>query len=132
MKLTDKNIVITGASRGLGRELAKKLSLSRPNLILVARSIDELEIVQKEIPEQTGKSPLVIKCDVSDENEVKNLTGIIRDKYNHIDILVNNAGIGIHRESEVIENNEMRKLFEINFYGPYYLIKSLLPLLKQS
>ena len=132
MNLQNKNIVITGASRGLGKELAKRLSLSKPNLILIARSKDDLDMVQREIQEQTGKSPLIVKCDISNENDVNNLTNIIRDKYQHIDVLVNNAGIGISKVLENMTNEEMRKQFEINCFGVIYCIKALLPLVKLS
>jgi short-subunit dehydrogenase len=46
--------------------------------------------------------------------------------------LLNNAGIGIHKTSEGMSNEEMRKQFEVNFYGPFYCVKALLPLLKLS
>ncbi len=127
-----KNIVITGASKGLGKELAKKLSQGNHNLILVARNKDGLETVQKEIHAQTGKLPLIITCDVSREGDVKNMTGIIKEHYRHIDVLVNNAGIGIPKILEDMTSEEMRRHFEINFFGVIYCIKELLPLLKVS
>ena len=132
MVLENKNILITGASRGLGKELAKLLGNARANLILTARNKDELISVRDEIEKQSGKTALIIPCDVSDENGISKLTNIISTCYDCIDVLVNNAGFGIHRASELIENDEMKKLFEVNFFGPYFLIKSLLPLLKKS
>jgi uncharacterized protein len=132
MDLYNKNIVITGASRGLGKELARLLSIHKANLILIARNLEELEKVQQEIMKLTDKSPLIIKCDVSNENEVKNMTGIIKQKYQQIDILVNNAGVGNPKVFEKMTSEEMKKLFEINFYSVFYCIKSLLPLIKLS
>lgn len=127
-----KNIVITGASKGLGKELAKKLSQSNHNLILVARNKDGLESVQKEIQAQTGKLPLIATCDVSIEHDVNNLVEIIRERYQYIDVLVNNAGIGIPKVLENMTNVEMRKQFEVNCFGVIYCLKALLPFVKLS
>lgn len=127
-----KNVVITGASKGLGKELAQKLSRGNNNLILAARNKDGLETVQKEIYAQTGKSPLILTCDVSNESDVKNMTGIIREYYNNIDVLVNNAGINIPKLLEEMTSEEMKRQFETNFFGVIYCIKALLPLLKNS
>jgi short-subunit dehydrogenase len=132
MDLHNKNILITGASRGLGKELAKRLSKSEPNLVLIARSIEELELLQNEIEEQTGKTPCIVKCDVSNESEVSRMVALLNQRFRYIDVVVNNAGIGIHKESETLQNDEMRKMFEVNFFGIFYLINSLLPLLKKS
>jgi short-subunit dehydrogenase len=127
-----KNIVITGASKGLGRELAIKLSQSNHNLILAARSKEALECLQKEIHTHTGKVPLIVSCDVSNESSVRNLAEIIRKKYQHIDVLVNNAGIGIHKSLIDMSCEEIRRQFEINCFGVFYCIKTLLPVLKAS
>jgi short-subunit dehydrogenase len=132
MDLHNKNILITGASRGLGKELAKRLGMSEPNLVLVARNIEGLELLQKEIKERTGIAPFIIKCNISNESEVSHLVELVQQRFRHIDVVVNNAGIGIHKESETLQNDEMRMMFEVNFFGAFYLINSLLPLLKKS
>lgn len=132
MHLTNKNIVIIGASRGLGRETALRLGQNGANLILIARSENLLEKIQKEIKILTGSSPLIIPLDISDEAKVNNMAMIIAQKFKHIDILINNAGFGIHKPSLKITGSEMRSLFEVNFYGAYYCIRALLPLLRGS
>ena len=71
MEVLDKTIVITGASKGLGWEIAVRLSQKYANIILVARSKDLLEQLRKEIAERSGRSPLAIACDIADENEVR-------------------------------------------------------------
>jgi short-subunit dehydrogenase len=132
MELSNKVIVITGASKGLGKAIALHLSGITPHLVLIARSKQLLQQVQEEIAATTGHSPLVIQCDISSENDVKNMAALVGEKYEQVDVLVNNAGIGIYRASENISNQEMRRHFEVNFFGVYYCIKALLPLLKQS
>jgi len=132
MELKNKTIVLTGASRGLGKEIAIKLAHENARLILIARSMDELLLVQKEIQKTTCNIPVIKSCDISVEQDVKSLSEFIGSRFETIDILINNAAIGIHRESETICNSDMKKLFEVNFFGQFYLIKSLLPLIKQS
>lgn len=132
MNLSNKTIVITGASKGLGRETALSLCRLNPDLVLIARTESLLKQTQKEIENLTGKKPLIISCDISNETDVNHMAGVINDSFKHVDVLINNAGIGIHKLSEKMSNDEMRKQFEVNFYGPFYCIKALLPLLKRS
>jgi short-subunit dehydrogenase len=132
MGLSDKTIVITGASKGLGRDIALRLCLQNPNLALIARTERLLEQTQKEIETLTGRRPLIIPCDISNETDVNRMSEIIQTNFHHIDVLINNAGIGIHKISEEISNEEMKRQFEVNFYGPFHVIKALLPLLKRS
>lgn len=132
MRSSTKTIVITGASKGLGRETALRLCRRDTNLVLVARTENLLKETQKEIEGLAGRTPLIIPCDVSSEQDVGRMSGIIGNNFQHVDVLINNAGIGIHKVSESMSNEEMRRQFEVNFYGPFYCIKALLPLLKLS
>jgi len=129
---SNKIIVITGALKGLGKEAALCLCRQNTSLVLAARTESLLKQTQNEIGALTGRSPLIIPCDVSKESDVEHMSRIIKDNFHHIDVLINNAGIGIHKVSESLSNEEMRKQFEVNFYGPFYCVKALLPLLKLS
>jgi short-subunit dehydrogenase len=132
MELYHRTIVITGASKGLGKEMALRLSRSNSDIILVARTEKLLQQVQKEIEISTGKLPMIICCDVSNEQDVQKMAEIIKKHYRKIDVLVNNAGIGIHKNLEHMTYEEMRRQFETNVYGPWYCIKALLPSLQNS
>ena len=132
MPLSHKNVVITGASKGLGREVALRLCQKNANLVLVARTKALLEETRKRIEDLTGKAPLIICCDVSKEEDVGRMSRMIGERYRHVDVLINNAGIGIHKTSEEMGGEEMRKQVEVNLYGPFYCIKALLPFLKRS
>ncbi|MBN2039348.1 MAG: SDR family NAD(P)-dependent oxidoreductase [Spirochaetes bacterium] len=132
MKLAEKNIVITGASKGLGKEIALRLCRQNTNLILVARTRSLLEETQKEVEELSGKKAILIPCDISNEAEVNRMAEVTSKNFKHIDVLINNAGVGIHKNLSELSGDEMRKQFETNFFGPFYCIKALLPLLKLS
>ncbi len=130
MKLSEKNIVITGASKGLGKEIALRLCRKDANLILLARTKSLLEKTQEEIEELSGKKPLVFVCDISDEADVNRVAEEISNACKRVDVLINNAGIAIHKNSCEMSNEEMRKQFEVNFFGAFYCIKAFLALLK--
>ena len=132
MEIKEKVIIITGASSGLGKETALLLSRSGAHVVIVARSKKRLKDVQDEIKQITGESPLAVRCDISSEEDVTSMAAKVKEKYDHVDVLINNAGIGKYRVSEEISNQEMRKHFETNFYGAYYCIKALLPLIKSQ
>jgi len=132
MDIENKTIMITGASKGLGREMAIRFSQKNADVILVARTETLLHQVQEEIEKLTGNAPFIIRCDISSESDVSRMTAVIQEKFQHIDVLINNAGFATYRMSENISNQEMRRHFEVNFFGAYYCIKALLPLIKQS
>lgn len=132
MDIENKTIVITGASKGLGKEMATHLSQKKANVILVARTKELLQNVQEQIEKLTNNAPLIITCDISSESDVNRMTMMIQEKYHQIDILINNAGFADFQVSEKISNQEMRRHFAVNFFGTYYCIKAMLPLIKKS
>lgn len=113
-----------------GRETAIQLSRLGGKVVLVARSQSKLKEVQTRIEEIIKETPLAVQCDITSEEEVAIMAARVKEKYGHVDVLINNAGIGKYRVSEEISNQEMRRYFETNFYGAYYCIKALLPLIK--
>ena len=115
MDKNNKIILITGASKGLGRELALSLSTKNSKLILVARTFKLLLTLQSEIKNRTSIVQDVFQCDVSKPDEVKRLALFINEKYHKLDILINNAGIAIHKTSELMKYQEMKHQFEVTF-----------------
>lgn len=132
MDIENKIILITGASKGLGREMAIHLGRKRAQVILAARTETLLQQVRGEVEKLNGKAPLIVRCDVSSETDVSHMAAMIKERFSHIDVLINNAGFATCRVSETLSNPEMRRHFEVNFFGAYYCVKALLPLLKQS
>ena len=132
MRLSNRVVVVTGASKGLGREIAFRLNRMDADVILVARSRDLLEQAGRNMKKDRGRTPTIITCDVSKEDDVAGMADAIRSRWDHVDALVNNAGVGIYRTVEEMTGTEMAKQFEVNMYGPFYCIKALLPLLKKS
>lgn len=132
MNIKDKIILITGASSGIGREAAIHLSRRGAKVILVARSEERLKQVRQAVKNVTAESPLIVPCDITSEEEVSRMADTVGKNNSHIDVLINSAGIGTYRVSETLSNREMRRHFEVNFFGAYYCIKALLPYMKSK
>ena len=88
--------VITGASSGLGRQMAKGFALAGANLVIIARRLERLEELKLEL-EKEGVKVLPIKCDVTSSEEIKNAAKVSKEVFGKIDILVNCAGASIDK-----------------------------------
>jgi len=126
-----KVIWITGASSGIGEELAYQYSKKDTHLILSARRREELEKVKSncKVPDQI----LVLPLDLSDQSNFKDLAKQVIETFGRIDILINNGGIS--QRSSVQETNlEIdKKIMEVNFFGNIALTKAVLPyMIKQQ
>ncbi|MHC1736483.1 MAG: SDR family NAD(P)-dependent oxidoreductase [Ignavibacteriaceae bacterium] len=124
MKLRDKTILITGASTGIGRELAMKLSHSENRLILIARRIDLLEELSLMI-KKNGSKAMVLQCDVSKREEVDKTLRIIGEKYNEINLAVLNSGVGFRTAEGEQDINKGVMTFAVNVFGLFYMIEGL-------
>ena len=123
MKKTPYIWLISGCSSGFGREIALQ-ALSAGDFVGVSsRSVKDVEDICKEYP----KTALPIKLDVTNKDEIKESIQTINKVYGGLDVLVNNAGYGYLAAIEEGENEEVRKLFETNFFGALELTKAALP-----
>ena len=122
----NRNVLVTGASSGIGRILCIQLARRGANIALVARREKELEVLRGEI-ESAGGSALVLPCDVADRGQVEATVSRVLDTWGHIDMLVNNAGYGRHLLFEEWELDDMERLIDVNVKGSIYFTKLLLP-----
>jgi 2-deoxy-D-gluconate 3-dehydrogenase len=90
--LGGKVAVVTGAGRGIGRSLALALAQAGADVVLAARSADQLESVAKEVQAE-GRRALAVPTDITDEEAVEDLAARTLEAFGHVDILVNNSGI---------------------------------------
>lgn len=126
-----KNILITGATSGIGKELAIQLAKQQATLILVGRNNAQLLEVKKTC-EQSGAKVLVYQADLIKMNEVELLVAKVTEAVNKIDVLINNAGISQRSQAEETSELVDRQIMELNFFSPVKLTKSLWPLLLAS
>lgn len=124
MNLSDKNILITGASSGIGYELAKQLSQQGSNLILLARRKELLDDLSKKI--KKDNIILTYKCDVRDKQEVKDVFGSIRKQTERIDIGILNAAVNNRMNIQNFNSDLADDTFQVNVLGIIYCIEELL------
>jgi short-subunit dehydrogenase len=118
--------LVTGASSGIGRELALRFAGEGASVALVARREAELEKLATEIRGAGGKA-LVLPCDVADREQAEACTARALGELGGIDILVNNAGYGHHRTFLEWDLTDMERLMRVNYFGALYFTKLLLP-----
>lgn len=132
MDYTDKVVVITGASSGIGEQSAEEFAKLHANVILVSRNEVQLQKIAARLSKYQIKT-LVYACDVSDKDQVDTMGKIVIEKFGTIDVLVNNAGFGIYNTVENTTIDELESQMSTNFLGTMYCTKTFLPqLLKQG
>lgn len=126
------SVIVTGASLGIGRELALQLAEKEAWLTLAARSTDELERVAGLCRARGGKA-IAVTTDVTVPSQCKALVGRAMAEYGRIDSLVNNAGIGMHARFEKLPDlSLMEKIMQVNYWGSVYCTYHALPHLKET
>jgi short-subunit dehydrogenase len=127
--MTKQVILITGASSGIGAELAKQFSADGAKVVLVARSQDKLHQVASECPGET----LVVPTDITDLEACKMMVAQAVERFGKLDVLVNNAGISMRAPFEAVQDLSIfEKLIEVNYLGSVYATHAALPHLKAS
>lgn len=114
---------ITGCSTGFGRELAELVLKSGYSAVVTARNTKDIEDIVKDYPE----TALALPLDVTQPAQIKTAVETSIDRFGQIDVLVNNAGIGYFGAIEESEESEIRRMFEINFFGLANVTKAVLP-----
>jgi short-subunit dehydrogenase len=124
----DKVIVVTGASSGIGREVAKKIGEAGGAVILVARTREKLEELREQVEEAGGRAH-VHPADLSDMDDIERVADEILDQHGAVDILVNNAGRSIRRSVEASYDrfHDYERTMQLNYFGAVRLILKLLP-----
>jgi len=120
------NVLITGASSGIGRVLALEMAGKGARVALVARRQAELDRVAEEIRTGGGEA-VTLACDVGDREQALATTAIAIEKLGSIDVLVNNAGYGHHRRFLDWDLDDMERVMRVNYLGSLYFTKMLLP-----
>ena len=128
------NIVITGASRGIGFELAKIFCADTNNTIVItARSIEKLnELKQECIKLNPSARILPIACDLSNANAISNFTLELNKHLSTIDILINNAGAIVNKPFIELSKEDIEQVYQVNVFSVIALIQNLLPCMEQK
>lgn len=133
--LIDKNILITGATAGIGKSLAYYLSENGSNTLMLSKDESMLDSIYDEIVNKYKTDPCILKCDLENLNEdgASEIKKIICENYESIDAVIFNAAI-LEKMSD-IESFDLKtweKILKVNLTSVFLITKNLIPLLKES
>ncbi|MEO7982802.1 MAG: oxidoreductase [Bacteroidota bacterium] len=117
---------ITGCSTGFGRHLAQEVLENGERVAVTARNPDDVNDLVLTYPD----TAIAVKLDVTKPGQVQTAVQEAKEKFGRIDVLVNNAGIGYFGAIEESEEEEVRRMFEINFFGLASVTKAVLPIMR--
>ena len=126
MELTDKVVIVTGASAGIGEATARRLAREGARLVLAARRTDRIQRLADELGEAVA-----VTTDLRDPAQVRALVAAATDAYGGIDVLVNNAGQGLHVPAMEIALEDLVAVTELNFYAPLVAMQAVVPIMRE-
>ncbi|MDO9187928.1 MAG: SDR family oxidoreductase [Bacteroidia bacterium] len=124
------NIIVTGASRGIGYELVKLLSIDSKNTVIaISRNGSKLDQLKDECLSQNSSANVMpIVCDLSDKNAIEALVSELRKKIRSVNILINNAGALVNKPFETISTADLEYVYNVNVFSVVRLIQGIFPL----
>ncbi|WP_170840909.1 SDR family NAD(P)-dependent oxidoreductase [Salibacterium halotolerans] len=131
MHTRPKTIMITGASSGIGKELAVRAAGKGHHPLLISRSREKLELL-KESLHQEGKKCSIYTADVTDEASCKETAAAIMSEVDQLDVVINNAGTGVFSAVEDIRTEEAAAMLNVNVFAPFFMTKQVLPVMKEQ
>jgi NAD(P)-dependent dehydrogenase (short-subunit alcohol dehydrogenase family) len=126
--------LVTGANRGIGREVARQLAERGYHVLLTARDGEQASGAAQQIADSTGANVTALTLDVADPQSIAAAAESVSADPGSLDVLVNNAGIGsdFGVSGTAPDFDAIERALQTNFYGAYRLTIALLPLLRQS
>lgn len=132
MLLKGKVAIVTGASRGIGREIAARFAREGAKVAICARNIEQLNSLRDEIKGAGLEEPYVVPTDVSKEDSIQSLVDSVIDKWGEVDILVNNAGITRDGLLVRMSEEEWDEVMDANLKGAFLGTKAVAkPMMRQ-
>jgi short-subunit dehydrogenase len=125
-KLDGKRIIVTGASSGIGRELARQLAAHQCRIVINARRGEKLEQLAVEMS-QTGATVVTVVGDITSPDIREELVSQCLDRFGGVDIVVNNAGIGAIGDFAAASAHRLQRVMEVNFFAPAELTRLAIP-----
>jgi NAD(P)-dependent dehydrogenase (short-subunit alcohol dehydrogenase family) len=129
--LSEQVIVVTGASSGLGRAIARAAGERGAKVVVTARNAQALDNCVAEI-ERAGSEALAVPGDITDRSVVERGVEAAVERFGRIDTYVANAIVTVYAEAERLEEDELRRVFDVNFFGVVYGYWAALPHLRSS
>ena len=138
MSFQNKTVLITGASRGIGKAIGLRLAKEGANIVIASKSVEENPKLggtiysAAEEMERAGGKALAVQCDIRFEDQIQNVIDRAVSTFGGIDILVNNASAINLMSTEQVEPKRFDLMFDINVRGTFMVSKACIPLLKKG
>jgi len=128
--LKKKVALITGAGRGIGKDIALEYASQGASLVLISRTKGEIQEVSDKCAEDFGVKSIPITSDISKEKDVLDVFNMLKDKFGTLDILVNNAAIHLAKEVTSITTEEWDNIMAVNLRGTFLCCREALRIMK--
>ncbi len=123
-RLEDKVAIVTGSGRGLGKAIALAFAEAGADVVVTARSMDQVEETSREI-EELGRKCLPVQTDVTDEKQVQELVRRTLDRFHGLDVLVNNVGMAIVKDMMKTSPEDWQRQLDANLTSAYLCCRSV-------
>ncbi len=121
--LTEKVALVTGGSRGLGREMVRAFARAGADVVISSRKMEACEALAKEVEAETGQQAMSYACHVGYWDQLSEMVDAVYDRFGKIDILVNNAGMSpIYDNVAEVSEALYDKVLDVNLKGPFRLM----------
>ncbi|MDF9799837.1 short-subunit dehydrogenase [Catalinimonas alkaloidigena] len=134
--LTQKVVLITGGSRGLGLEIARLMVKEGAKVAICARDKGELKKAKEDLDELAATygtdGVYTVVCDLTKTNQLHDMLGRVKKHFGAVEVLINNAGVIQIAPEEEMEKKEYEEAMNIHFWAPYHLMEALLPEMKKK
>ena len=127
----DKVALITGGSRGLGLEIARRICTQGGQVVILARDADELRNAVKDLSSRGGQA-MAFRCDLFEAGQIRAVVRQTIERFGRIDILINNAGIIEVGPVEHMQLEDFDRAMRLHFWAPYFLIMEVVPHMRTS
>ncbi|WP_216638001.1 SDR family NAD(P)-dependent oxidoreductase [Bacillus sp. FJAT-29814] len=117
--LTGKVALVTGGSRGIGKEIVNTFAAQGATVVIASRNIDDCNNAAEEVIQKGGKA-LGVRCDIANLEEITNLYKTVVEEFGQLDIVVNNAGVSITKPSVEVTSDDWDFMFNINIKGLFF------------
>ena len=129
LSLADRPAIVTGASRGIGKEIAATFAEAGGNVVICSRTYEDIAAVAAELEEKYDGRVVPVECDVTDAEAVRNLVDTAVEEFGDLRVLVNNAG-GAVESADLIhrcDEDDFEWMLELNLKAPYLVTREALP-----
>jgi NAD(P)-dependent dehydrogenase (short-subunit alcohol dehydrogenase family) len=126
-----KVVLVTGANKGLGKEIGRQLGALGYTVVLAARDEQAGDAAAAELA-AAGCDAQTCRLEVTDPDHIASLVSYLETTFGKLDVLVNNAGIALEWDGEPTNSDKIRRTLEVNLIAPYAITEALVPLLSRS